>query len=250
MNIGQYNISVSRRYRQKPDETVMFGRHTLFRHCINYNNTIYAGDYMQQFIVEVMNSFGYIGIFVLILVENLFPPIPSEVILTFGGFMTTYTAMNVPGVIAASTAGSVFGAVILYYAGRLIPKDMLKNMLEGKIGKRLHFEQEDVQDAEGWFDTKGKSTVFFCRCVPIIRSLISIPAGMAGMKMAPFLILTFAGSLVWNTVLVTAGAVAGASWGKILGVLDTYSNITVIVVGIAALIGSTIYFGRRKGEEQ
>ena len=88
---------------------------------------------MQQFIVEVMNSFGYIGIFLLILVENLFPPIPSEVILTFGGFMTTYTAMNVPGVIAASTAGSVFLAVILYYAGRLRPKDVLKNLLEGKV---------------------------------------------------------------------------------------------------------------------
>ena len=204
---------------------------------------------MQQFIVEVMNSFGYIGIFLLILVENLFPPIPSEVILTFGGFMTTYTAMNVPGVNAASTAGSVFGAVILYYAGRLIPKDVLKNLLEGKVGKRLHFETEDVHDAEGWFDNKGKSTVFFCRCVPIIRSLISIPAGMARMKMVPFLLLTFAGSLVWNTVLVTAGAAAGASWGKILDVLNTYSNITVIVVGIAALIGSTVYFSRRKEEE-
>lgn len=204
---------------------------------------------MQQFIVEVMNSFGYIGIFALILVENLFPPIPSEVILTFGGFMTTYTAMNVPGVIAASTAGSVLGAVILYYVGRLIPKDILKNMLEGKIGKCLHFEKDDVQDAEGWFDTKGKSTVFFCRCVPIIRSLISIPAGMAGMKMAPFLILTSAGSLVWNTVLVMAGAVAGASWGKILNILDTYSNVTVIAAGVAALIGSTIYFGRQKKEE-
>lgn len=204
---------------------------------------------MQQLIVEVMNSFGYIGIFVLILVENLFPPIPSEVILTFGGFMTTYTAMNVPGVIAASTLGSVLGAIILYYVGRLIPKDMLKNMLEGKIGKSLHFEKDDVQDAEGWFDTKGKSTVFFCRCVPIIRSLISIPAGMARMKMVPFLILTFAGSLVWNTVLVAAGAAAGASWGKILEILDTYSNVTIVAVGIAALIGSTIYFGRQKREE-
>lgn len=223
--------------------------HTLFTRRINYSNTFNAGESMQQFIVEVMNSFGYIGIFALILVENLFPPIPSEVILTFGGFMTTYTAMNALGVIIASTAGSVLGAVILYYAGRLIPKEVLKNMLEGKLGKRLHFETEDVQDAEGWFDTKGKSTVFFCRCIPIIRSLISIPAGMAGMKMIPFLILTLAGSLVWNTVLVLAGAAAGASWGKILDVLDTYSDFTVIAAGILALIGSSIYFGRRKGEE-
>ena len=163
--------------------------------------------------------------------------------------MTTYTAMNVPGVIAASTAGSVVRSRDSLLCRPSDTEDVLKNLLEGKVGKRLHFETEDVHDAEGWFDNKGKSTVFFCRCVPIIRSLISIPAGMARMKMVPFLILTFAGSLVWNTVLVTAGAAAGASWGKILDVLNTYSNITVIVVGIAALIGSTVYFSRRKEEE-
>ncbi len=204
---------------------------------------------MQQFVVEVMNSFGYVGIFLLILIENLFPPIPSEVILTFGGFMTTYTALEAPGVIAASTAGSVLGAVILYYAGRLIPADVLRGLLEGKLGRRLHFEKEDVEDAEGWFDTKGKSTVFFCRCIPIVRSLISIPAGMARMRMLPFLILTTAGSLVWNTVLVTAGAVTGASWEKVLAVLQTYSNAAIAAAGIAALIGSSFYFRKRKEGE-
>jgi len=204
---------------------------------------------MQNFVVEVMNSFGYAGIFLLILVENLFPPIPSEVILTFGGFMTTYTQLHVPGVIAASTAGSVFGAVILYYVGRLIPATLLRSLLEGKVGKGLHFESEDVKDAEGWFDRKGKSTVFFCRCVPIIRSLISIPAGMSGMRMIPFLLLTLAGSLVWNTALVTAGAVAGASWERILGVLHTYSNAVILAVGVVSLIGSSLYFRKRKEEE-
>lgn len=204
---------------------------------------------MQQFVVEIMNSFGYVGIFMLILIENLFPPIPSEVILTFGGFMTTYTALNVPGVIAASTVGSVLGAVLLYYAGRLIPADVLQGLLKGKVGRRLHFESEDVEDAEGWFDTKGKSTVFFCRCIPIVRSLISIPAGMAKMRMVPFLLLTTAGSLVWNTVLVTAGAVTGASWEKVLAALHTYSNAAIAAAGIAALIGSCLYFRKRKGEE-
>ena len=95
---------------------------------------------MQQFVVGIMNSYGYAGIFVLILVENLFPPIPSEVILTFGGFMTTYTQMKSAGVIAASTAGSVAGAVILYYVGRLIPARRLSALLEGRVGKGLHFE--------------------------------------------------------------------------------------------------------------
>lgn len=205
---------------------------------------------MQQFVLEIMDSFGYIGIFVLILVENLFPPIPSEVILTFGGFMTTYTAMNTLGVIAASTLGSVIGAVILYYAGRLIPKRTLEKMLDGKIGKRLHFEKEDIEDAMKWFDTKGRSTVFICRCVPIIRSLISIPAGMAEMKMPPFLVLTTAGSLVWNTVLVSAGAFAGSSWGKILEIMHTYSRATILAAGILGFIGSWFYFGKKKREKE
>lgn len=205
---------------------------------------------MQQFVIEVMGAYGYVGIFLLILVENLFPPIPSEVILTFGGFMTTYTAMNTAGVILASTLGSVLGAVILYYAGRLIPRKRLEDLLDGVVGKRLHFEKDDIEDAMQWFDSKGKSTVFLCRCVPIVRSLISIPAGMAGMKMVPFLLLTTAGSLVWNTVLVSAGSVAGSSWGKILEVMHTYSNATVLVVGATALVGSWLYFGRRNTERK
>lgn len=201
---------------------------------------------MQEFVTQIMDSFGYAGIFFLILIENLFPPIPSEVILTFGGFMTTYTALKVPGVIAASTAGSLLGAVFLYFVGRLIPAQKLRALLEGTLGKRLHFQTEDVDDANGWFDRKGKSTVFFCRFVPIIRSLISIPAGMSRMSMMSFLVLTFAGSLGWNTVLVTAGAVAGASWEKVIRVMNQYSDAVVIAAGIFGFIGSCIYFQKKK----
>lgn len=192
-----------------------------------------------------MDAFGYIGIFILILIENLFPPIPSEVILTFGGFMTTYTAMNTVGVVISSTLGSVIGAVILYYAGCLIPQATLEKMLDGKVGKCLHFQKEDIADAMQWFESKGKVTVFFCRFVPIIRSLISIPAGMAKMKMFPFLVLTTAGSILWNTALVMAGAFAGSSWGKILEVMHTYKNATICVIGIVAFAGSVLYFGRK-----
>lgn len=200
---------------------------------------------MQEFVIQVMDSFGYAGIFFLILIENLFPPIPSEVILTFGGFMTTYTALKVSGVIAASTLGSVLGAVFLYGVGRLIPAQKLRGFLEGKWGKRLQVQTEDVEDASGWFDKKGKSTVFFCRFIPIIRSLISIPAGMARMSLLPFLLLTFAGSLGWNTALISAGAVAGASWERVLLLLQRYSDAALLAAGIAGLLGSILYFSRR-----
>lgn len=205
---------------------------------------------MQQLVLEVMDSFGYAGIFLLILVENLFPPIPSEVILTFGGFMTTYTTLKPLGVIVASTAGSVIGAVILYYVGKLIPRATLEKMLDGKIGRRLHFQKDDVEDAMGWFDKKGRMTVFICRCIPIVRSLISIPAGMAKMSMLPFILLTTAGSIVWNTALTCAGAFAGSSWEKILQVMDAYSNVTILVIGLAALAGSAVYFRKRRKPEE
>ncbi|MEM1484242.1 DedA family protein [Oscillospiraceae bacterium PP1C4] len=200
---------------------------------------------MQNWIVEIMNQFGYIGILFLIAVENIFPPIPSEVILTFGGFMTTYSNMNVWGVIAVATVGSVLGAIILYGVGRLLSPERLECWLNGKIGRMLHFKAGDVTKACLWFEKRGKSTVFFCRCIPIVRSLISIPAGMARMGMWLFLLLTTAGSLVWNIILVYLGVVAGASWELIVGYMDTYSIITLGVLCAAALVVAAVFFKKR-----
>lgn len=182
-----------------------------------------------------MESFGYIGMAILILVENIFPPIPSELILTFGGFMTTYTNMSVVGVIAAATVGSVVGAIMLYYIGLLLPRERLEQIVNGKIGKVLHLKADNIQKAMNWFDKRGKMTVFLCRCIPIVRSLISIPAGMAEMKLTDFLLLTTLGSLLWNTILVSAGAWAGTSWTKIIRVMHTYSEVTYAVLILLVL---------------
>ena len=189
---------------------------------------------MYTWIMEIMDSYGYWGIALLIAIENLFPPIPSEVILTFGGFMTTYTSMNVPGVVIASTVGSNIGDILLYLDGRLMSPIKLRSLLGGRLGKALHFNKDDINNSMTWFERQGKSTVFFCRCIPIIRSLISIPAGMSQMKFRIFLPLTIAGSAVWNTLLVGAGAAAGASWEKVLDAMDTYSTIAFLIVGLGA----------------
>ena len=192
---------------------------------------------MRDIVLELLSSYGYAGMFALILIENLFPPIPSEVILTFGGFMTTYTRMNIAGAVLAATAGSVLGA--------LIPVQKFYAFLGGAWGKRLGVEVEDVKDADGWLERTGRSAVFFCRFVPIIRSLISIPAGMAKMELLPFLLLTTAGSLIWNTVLIGAGAVAGASWERILVLLKTYSRFAVMGAGILGFAVACVYFRKR-----
>ena len=200
---------------------------------------------LQSWMISIMDHYGYLGIALLILIENLFPPIPSEVILTFGGFLTTYTKMNLIGVILSSTIGSVLGAVVLYQIGSLVPVSKLEEIVNGRIGKLLHFKKEDVSHAVEWFDSKGNYTVFFCRFIPIVRSLISIPAGIAHMHFSKFFILTTLGSFIWNTILVTLGAVAGTSWQKIAQYFHSYSQAGKLVLCACTFIGSCFYIKKR-----
>ena len=201
---------------------------------------------MQEMVIEIMNNFGYLGVFLLIAIENIFPPIPSEVILLFGGFMTTFTDMNVIGVIIASTLGSLLGAIALYYIGKILNKERLKKIITSKYGKLLRLTPEDIDKADNWFDTKGNKTIFFCRFIPLIRSLISIPAGMSEMPMKKFLIYTILGSAIWNTALTIAGSIVGENWTDILEIMDNYSHIIVILLAIAFLIAIIIFYKKRK----
>ena len=167
---------------------------------------------MEEFILSMMNQFGYIGVFLLIAIENIFPPIPSEVILLFGGFMTTYSELNIVLMIIFATLGSLIGAIVLYYIGKILNKERLKKIIDGKIGKILRLKNSDIDKADEWFDKKGNKTVFFCRFIPIVRSLISIPAGMSEMPLGKFFLYTTTGSLIWNTVLIIIGAIVGEKW--------------------------------------
>ena len=198
---------------------------------------------MQEFIISMMNQFGYIGVFLLIAIENIFPPIPSEVILLFGGFMTTYSKLNIVLMIIFATLGSLIGAIVLYYVGKILNKERLKKIVSGKIGKILRLKNSDIDKADQWFDTKGNKTVFFCRFVPIVRSLISIPAGMSEMPMGKFLLYTTVGSLIWNTVLIILGAIVGENWTSILNIFDTYSHIVAILLIIIFIY---IFYKKKK----
>ena len=200
---------------------------------------------MQEFILSIMNQFGYLGVFLLIAIENIFPPIPSEVILLFGGFMTTQAKLSIIGMIIAATAGSLLGAIALYYVGKILNKKRLKKIISGKIGKVLRLKNEDIDKADHWFDTKGNKTVFFCRFIPIVRSLISIPAGMSEMPMLKFLVYTIAGSLIWNTVLIVIGSKVGENWTNILSVFDRYSHIVLVLLVILFIIIVLLYYFKR-----
>lgn len=204
---------------------------------------------MQEIILSVMGKYGYVGVFLLIMIENFFPPIPSEVILLFGGFMTTYTKLSIFGMIVASTLGSLFGAIILYYIGKIFNKDRLKKIISGRLGKVLRLKVSDIDNADNWFDNKGNKTVFFCRFIPLVRSLISIPAGMSEMRMFKFLLYTLFGSLIWNTVLIIVGSVVGENWTKIVGILDTYSHIVVIILFIIFVVGVYFFYRNRSNKK-
>lgn len=203
---------------------------------------------MQALIIDIINKFGYLGVLLLIAIENIFPPIPSEIILTFGGFMTKMpnSSLTIVGVIIAATLGSLLGAIALYYIGKILNKERLKKIVSGKIGKILFLKPKDIEKADKWFDEKGNKTVFFCRFVPVIRSLISIPAGMSEMKMSKFLIYTIAGSVIWNTVLVVLGSIVGENWESVAAAFDTYSKITVIVLGILFIILVSIFYYKKR----
>ena len=200
---------------------------------------------MQEIIISFMDQFGYLGIMLLVALENVFPPIPSEVILAFGGFMTTYTSLHVVGVIISATIGSVVGAIILYFIGKLLNKERLISIVSGKVGKILRLKPKDIEKADKWFDERGNVAVFFCRFVPIVRSLISIPAGMSDMPIRSFLLFTTIGTLIWNTVLVILGSKMGENWTKIVDFISEYSSITliVLVIGFIAFV-AWFYFGR------
>lgn len=181
---------------------------------------------MQEFVIDIINNYGYAGIFLLITIENIFPPIPSEVILLFGGFMTIYTNLSVWGVIISATLGAVAGAIVLYIIGRKLTMSKLEGFFNSGFFRVFRLKKEDLRKAQQWFNRHGSKAVLICRFIPFMRSIISIPAGMAKMKITIFLCFTVIGTFIWNTVLVFLGRLAGNAWGKIVLYLDYYSLTT------------------------
>lgn len=202
---------------------------------------------MENWITEFIGEHGYFGVLLLLLIENLFPPIPSEIILTFSGYATGFTTMTRTGVIIAATIGAVVGAMILYSIGLVVDVARLEKFVD-RWGRWLRLSRKDLRRAEKWFEKYGPWTVFFCRLVPLVRSLISVPAGMAHMNFLLFMTLTTLGSLIWNTILVSIGFAVGDNWESIVSYMDVYSNIVYAIIaigGIAICIGY-IRFRRKR----
>jgi membrane protein DedA with SNARE-associated domain len=196
---------------------------------------------VENWIYEIISQYGYLGVFLIIVLENLFPPIPSEIVLSFSGFMSTRTDLSVIGIIVSSTAGSVIGAMILFKIGSILDVKRLEKIID-RWDYILRMKKEDIRKANAWFEKYDVWTVFFCRMIPLLRSIISIPAGMSKMNFSLFLLLTFMGTLIWNTIIVCVGAMLGESWHQILTFTDVYSNVIYVVIALGLLWLTYFYF--------
>ncbi len=189
-------------------------------------------DKLTEWVTDVVASLGYAGVALLVALESLFPPIPSEVVLPLAGFVAGQGEASLPGMIAAATVGSLVGAWALYGIAAAIGPERLR-ILVIRHGKWFRLSEADVERAEGWFDSRGSTAVLVCRCVPLIRSLVSIPAGFRRMGLVRFSLLTVVGSLVWNTALIYAGYALGERWHQV-GDYVSYLQYALYVAVAAA----------------
>ncbi|GAB2864214.1 DedA family protein [Lentzea nigeriaca] len=179
----------------------------------------------MEWIVRLMEALGSPGAGLAVALENVFPPVPSEVILPLAGFTAGQGRISLVAAILWTTAGSVAGALVLYGLGAWLGLDRLR---------RLPFVRvSDVDKADEWFDRHGNAAVFFGRMVPVVRSLISVPAGVSGMPIGKFTLYTAAGSLVWNTALILAGYALGENYQLVDRYLGWVSTAVLVALAIA-----------------
>lgn len=191
-------------------------------------------DQIANWAADVIESLGYAGVTMLIILENVFPPIPSEAILPLAGFLAGQGRMWLPAVILAATLGAVIGALILYFVGHWFGDARLRSLIR-RYGRWAGVTEADLDKANGWFDRHGGKAVMICRMVPIVRSLVSLPAGLRTMNLGAFMIYTAIGSGLWNSILILAGWWLGDNWEEVGHYVD-YLEYPVIVAIIVAVL--------------
>lgn len=197
---------------------------------------------LADWVTEVINALGYLGVTLLVALENVFPPIPSEIVLPFAGFVASDGDANLIGMIVAATIGSLVGALILYGVSAWVGPDRVGQFVI-RYGRWLRLTTDDVVKAERWFDRYSARAVLLCRCIPLIRSLISIPAGFRRMPIGQFVVYTTIGSAIWNSALIGAGYLLRSNWKDVEPVLSWFQYVVVAVIVVA--IGWFVWSRRR-----
>lgn len=189
------------------------------------------GGWIQEVIVAI----GYPGIVLVMAIENIFPPIPSEIVLPFAGALTIEGDLSFWGVAAAGIVGSLIGAIVLYAIGYGARQAGVRRLV-ASYGKYLFISEKDLDRGAGWFERYGEAVIFFGRLIPIVRSIISVPAGYTRMPVGRFLLYTTAGTALWSLLLTYAGRVLGENWANITVVMEPYENATLLLM-LSAVVG-------------
>jgi membrane protein DedA with SNARE-associated domain len=190
---------------------------------------------MVDWITGFISSTGYLGIALLMFAENVFPPIPSELIMPFAGFVAARGELNAIGVLVAGVVGSLLGAVPWYLAGRWLGNERLKRMAD-RHGRWLTVSREDLERAEAWFHRYGLVSVVVGRLVPAVRTLISVPAGITRMHPIPFFAYSALGTLVWTGFLVGAGYLLESHYERVAEWIDPFSKLV-----LGAIVATYLY---------
>lgn len=206
---------------------------------------------MTEWIVNTMNSLGYLGIGLLMFLENLFPPIPSELIMPLAGYTASLPdgKLQLVPSIAAGVIGTVLGALPWYFAGSILGAERLERLAD-RYGKWITVSSKDIISSKNWFDKYGNKAVLLGRLVPVIRTLISIPAGISRMPLVPFLIYSTIGTILWTTFLTGAGYLLGKNYTLVDEYLSPVSKIVLVVIIIVVVTFFAIRLLNQKKQSQ
>ena len=188
----------------------------------------------------ILEELGLIGLFALMVGETVFPPIPSEAVLPLAGYLVEQGELNFVAVLATSTAGSVAGAMLLYEAARRGGRPFAERFV-----RFAHLDPAGLGEAEAWFARRGAVVVLVGRCVPGVRSLVSLPAGVLHMPRWEYLLFTTIGSLVWNAVLVGAGYALGTQWERVSDVVGRLSTPLLVLAALMVVAAGALWWRRR-----
>src|SRR3954469_15353527 len=186
---------------------------------------------MIDWITGLMNALGYAGIALLMFLENIFPPIPSEAVMPLAGFTAAQGEVSLVGVILAGAAGSLAGALPWYYAGRIYGAERMRDFA-GRYGLWITVSPEDIDHATNWFDRHGRSAVLIGRLVPGVRTLISVPAGISGMGLLPFLFYSTIGTVGWTTLLAICGYILRDQWSAVEAYISPVSTVLIAALAL------------------
>ncbi|MFA6272345.1 MAG: DedA family protein [Patescibacteria group bacterium] len=197
-------------------------------------------EFLIHYFTLFIEKVGYLGVFLLMTLESMVAPVPSEAVMPFAGFLWFEGSMTPIWIVVASTAGSIIGSLISYFIGAYLGKPFVK-----RFGKYLLLNEHHLETTEKFFRKYGEKTIFISRFVPVVRHFISIPAGVGRMHLSKFIIYTTLGAGIWNTFLAYIGFELGNNWNEI----RTYSEVLDIII-VLAIIGAIIYFVKKQIQQK